>query len=192
MIIPTCTDKPTVSYACYLTSPDGALASISEISAGVKVESMKVEYVVLADGAQAVGGKLYILGGGWSIFYAQAFPAPINIGLGVNVSYTSNELGMTYPWSVTIADEAGIPIVPEMNSQVQVPQPSPGLPSVFVNRLPFAMQIGLAVPRPGKYTITVKFGSSTVKTDFDAIFVRAAPGASPPDMPEPTSDEPRN
>ena len=57
---------------------------------------MKIEYAILADGAQAVGGKLYILGGGWNVFYAQAFPAPVNIALGVNVSYTSNETGMTY------------------------------------------------------------------------------------------------
>ena len=149
---------------------------------------MKIEYVVLADGAQAVGGKLYILGGGWSIFHAQAFPAPLNIGLGVNISYTSNESGMTYPWSVTITDEADIPVVPQMNSQIQIPQPPPGLPvGVFGNRLPLALQIGFAVPRPGKYTITVKFGSSAVKTDFDAIYVGASPN-----MPEPRPDEPRN
>ena len=153
---------------------------------------MKIEYVVLADGAQAVGGRLYILGGGWSIFYAQAFPAPINIGLGVNVSYTSDELGVTYAWSVSIADEAGIPIIPEMKGQLQIPWLSSGPPSVPLNRLPFAMQIGLAVPRPGKYTIAVTFGSSTNKTDFNAIFVRAFPGATPPNMPEPTPDEPRN
>jgi len=153
---------------------------------------MKIEYVILADGAQAVGGKLYILGGGWNVFYAQAFPAPVNIALGVNVSYASNETGMTYPWSVTITDEAGIPIVPEMNGQVQIPQLPPGLPSVAVNRLPLAMQIGLAVPRPSKYTITVRFGDSTMNTDFNAIFVRAAPAATPPDMPEPNADEPRN
>jgi len=54
------------------------------------------------------------------------------------------------------------------------------------------MQIGLAVPRPGKYTIAVTFGSSISKTDFNAIFVRAVPGATPPDLPEPTPDEPRN
>jgi len=153
---------------------------------------MKIEYVILADGAQAVGGKLYILGGGWNVFYAQAFPAPVNIALAVNVSYTSYETGVTYPWSVTIADEAGIPTVPEMNGQVQIPQLPPGLPSVAVNRLPLAMQIGLAVPRPGNYIITVRFGSSTVTTEFNAIFVRAAPGATSPDMPEPNPDEPRN
>src|SRR5262245_15796282 len=99
---------------------------------------------------------------------------------------------MTYTWGVTIGDEAGIPIIPEMKGQVQIPQLPRGLPSVPVNRLPFAMQIGLAVPRPGSYTISVTFGSSTNKTDFNAIFVQAVPVATPPDMPEPTSDEPRN
>ena len=99
---------------------------------------------------------------------------------------------MTYMWSVTIADEAGILIIPGMNGQLQIPQLPRDLPSAPVNRLPFAMQIGLAVPRPGKYTIAVTFGSSISKTDFNAIFVRAVPGATPPDLPEPTPDEPRN
>lgn len=74
---------------------------------------------------------------GWSIFYAQAFTAPISIGLGVNVSYSSNEIGMTHTWSVTIGNEAGIPIIPEMKGQLQIPQLLSGLPSAAVNRVPF-------------------------------------------------------
>ena len=109
---------------------------------------------------------------GWSIFYAQAFAAPISIGLGVNVSYSSNEIGMTHTWSVTIGNEAGIPIIPEMKGQLQIPQLLSGLPSAAVNRVPFAMQISLAVP--------ATFGTSTSKTDFNAIFVRAVPVAMPP------------
>jgi len=155
-------------------------------------EPMKIEYMILEDRAQALGGKLYILGGGWSISHAQAYPAPLNLAIGVGVSYTFNEFGMTYPWSVTIADEAGIPIVPGMSGQLPAPQPLAQVPKGLTKRLPFVLQIGLVVPRPGKYSITVRFGSSTVKTDFDAIFVRAAPGVTPPDLPEPTPDEPRN
>jgi len=154
---------------------------------------MKIDYVILADGAQAIGGKLYVLGGGWSIFHAQSYPAPLNLAIGVGVSYDAFEFGTTHPWNVAIADETGVPIVPEMGGQLPVPQPLAQMPKGVTNRLPFVLQIGLVVPRPGKYSITVGCGSSTVRTDFDALFVRAlAPGATPADLPDPTPDEPRN
>ena len=41
---------------------------------------------MLADAAQVAGGKLYVLGGGWSVLYA---PAPFAIALKIEV-----------PWSV--------------------------------------------------------------------------------------------
>ena len=126
---------------------------------------MKVEYVVLADRAQALGGKLYILGVA-GVFSTPRLSRLLSIGLGVKRDRND------HTWSVTIGNEAGIPIIPEMKGQLQIPQLLSGLPSAAVNRVPFAMQISLAVP--------ATFGTSTSKTDFNAIFVRAVPVAIPP------------
>ena len=167
------------------------LSGISEISGAAKLLHMKIDYVILADAAQGVGGKLYILGGGWGVFHAVAFPAVVQIGLGIGVSYTAKDFGMSYPSSITIADEADVPVVPPANGPLQIPPPPPQMPrSVSQYRIPFAAQFGIALPRPGKYTVTVRIGSSTVKTEFDAILM-GAPGVAPT-MPEPTPDEPRN
>ena len=36
---------------------------------------LEIDFMILADGAQAVGGKLYMLGGGWSASSFPSFPA---------------------------------------------------------------------------------------------------------------------
>src|SRR5260370_39611657 len=42
-----------------------------------RAEKMKIEYALLADAAQAVGGKGFVLGGGWDLFRAASYPAPV-------------------------------------------------------------------------------------------------------------------
>jgi hypothetical protein len=132
---------------------------------------MKVEYVVLADAAQAVNGKLYILGGGWSVYRCATFPSPIQIAIAMSVTFTANEAGMRVPLSIVIADEAGVPIVPEMKGQIEAGQPLPDLPKGVTHRLPFAANMGILIPRAGRYTIMVRVGSSSTPVGFDAIFV---------------------
>jgi hypothetical protein len=132
---------------------------------------MKIDFVVLADAAQAVGGKLFILGGGWSIFRAASFPAPVQIALAINVSFTSTEIGIRFPVNIVIADEAGVPIIPEIKGQVETGQVTPDMPKGIGGKLPLAVNVGVNVPRAGKYAIMVSVGSSKLAVYFDAIFV---------------------
>ena len=49
-----------------------------------------VEFALLADSVQAVGGKLYVLGGGWDTLFVSGFPArhhSMAIGLRVRVPW---------------------------------------------------------------------------------------------------------
>jgi Family of unknown function (DUF6941) len=132
---------------------------------------MKIEYVVLSDAAQAVGGKLYILGGGWTLFRAMKFPAPVQIALAMSISYTAAEAGKQFPLRIAIADEAGVPIAPELNTQVSAGPAKPDLPVDVDLRLCFAANMGLLIPRAGKYTVLVTAGPSSLVTHFTAIFV---------------------
>jgi Family of unknown function (DUF6941) len=131
---------------------------------------MRIEYVVLADAVQAVGGKLYILGGGWSIFRSANFPTPIQIGLAISLSFGADEAGMKVPLSIIIADEAGVPIVPEMKGQIEIGPPITDLPNGITRRMPFAANMGIMLPRAGRYTIAVRVGASAVQIVFEAIF----------------------
>jgi hypothetical protein len=67
---------------------------------------MKVT-MLLADAAQAVGGKLYILGGGWSIIGPQ--PAPTAIALKIEVPW--NEANISHRLHLALFDEDGKPVV---------------------------------------------------------------------------------
>ena len=45
--------------------------------------------------------------------------------------FTSAEIGGPYPLKIVIADEAGVPIVPELNGQIETGQPAPDLPKAL-------------------------------------------------------------
>jgi len=132
---------------------------------------VKIESLMLADAAQAANGKLFILGGGWSVYKAPNFPMPIQMALAFMVSFSSTEIGIKYPINVAIADEAGVPIVPEMKGQIEVGPPPPEMPKGASHKLPFALNMGLQIPRAGKYGIVVTVGSFKAEIRFDAIFI---------------------
>ncbi len=132
---------------------------------------MKIEYAVLADAAQAVGGKIFILGGGWNVYRAASYPAPVQLAVAIGLGFAGTEIGLRYPVKIVIADEAGIPVVPEMNGQIETGQLSPDLPEGLPVKVPVAWNVSFAVPRPGRYGIVIVVGSEQTALSFDAIFV---------------------
>jgi hypothetical protein len=132
---------------------------------------MKIEYALLADGAQASSGKIFILGGGWNVFRGANYPAPIQLAVAIGMGFTANEIGIKYPLKIVIADEAGVPVVPAVQGQIETGQPAADLPKGSSIKVPVAVNMSFAVPRPGKYGIVVTAGSSHAELSFDAIFV---------------------
>ncbi len=62
--------------------------------------------MMLADAAQEVGGKLFILGGGWSIITGPIVP-PMAIALKVDVPW--NEANQKHQWELVLTDADGKP-----------------------------------------------------------------------------------
>jgi len=111
---------------------------------------MKVT-LLLADAAEAIGGKLYILGGGWSI--RDASPTPMAIAIKIEVPWT--ESNTRHKMRLVLFDEDGQPVtVPtpagerpfEINSVFEVGRPPglrPGTPLDFalaINIAPFPLR----------------------------------------------------
>jgi hypothetical protein len=146
---------------------------------------MKIEYALLADAAQAVGGKIFVLGGGWNLFRSPNFPAPVQLAVAIGLGFTFDEVGSKYPLSVVIADEAGVPIIPEMKGQVETGQPAPDVPATATVKIPVAINVNLSLPHPGTYGIVVTAGTSTAQLSFEAIFagqkVQLSPEESVPE-----------
>ena len=146
---------------------------------------MKIEYALLADAAQAVGGKIFVLGGGWNLFRSASYPAPVQLAIAVGLGFSTDEVGIKYPLNVVIADEAGVPIVPEMKGQVETGQPAPDVPKTASVKIPVAININMSLPHPGTYGIVVTAGSASAQLSFEAIFagkkVEFAPEVAPPE-----------
>jgi hypothetical protein len=114
---------------------------------------MKVT-MMLADSAQAVGGKLYILGGGWSI--TGPLPSPSAIAALVSVPW--NETNRKHRVKVELLDEDYRPVTvptPEgpqpmlISGEFEVGRP-PGIMAGSSIEVPFAFNIGAIPLAPGR------------------------------------------
>lgn len=66
---------------------------------------MRQELLMLADGAEAVNGKLYILGGGVDSHSAAAFPAQLKVDIAVGFLTAWGETNQPIDLQVKIVDE---------------------------------------------------------------------------------------
>jgi len=131
---------------------------------------MKFEFLILCDAAQVADGKLFLIGGGWSTWRSGNYPTRMLLGVGISVIVDWNETGTHYPITITIADEAGVPIMPQVQGQFEVRRQSDvGKDGIHKIILGFNAQVTL--PRPGRYVIEAIAGTAKAQTLFDAIFV---------------------
>lgn len=59
--------------------------------------------MLLADAAQAVGGKLYIIGGGWSL----TGPQPVPSAIAIKIEVPWNEANRVHDWELQLQDADG-------------------------------------------------------------------------------------
>ena len=113
--------------------------------------------MLLCDAAQVADGKLFILGGGWSVTGPD--PAPSAIAIKVEVDW--HEAGQAHHWELFLADadgrEVGIETpegtqMVEIRGDFQVGQPE-GVPPGSPIDLPLAINLGpLPLAAGGRYT----------------------------------------
>ena len=71
--------------------------------------------MLLADSAQVADGKLYVLGGGWSLIGPD--PVPTAIALKIDVDW--NEVDQPHHWELYLVDEDGRPALAETPEGMQ-------------------------------------------------------------------------
>lgn len=142
------------------------------------LSSMKVS-MLLADFAQVVQGKLYVMGGGWSVTGPQ--PSLSAIALKIEVPWTQSN--RRHDFRVELVDADGRPVVlpgPEgekpvvLSGSFEVGRP-PGMPPGTPLDMPLALTIGPMPLMPGRYLWKLFIDNAT-KDDWESAFtVRSAP-----------------
>lgn len=110
--------------------------------------------ILLADSAQAVAGKLYILGGGWSV----TGPGPVPSALAIKIEVPWDRANQRHDLQIALLDVDGQPVkVPtpagdlplELKSQFEVGRPAGVLPGTPLD-VALAVNLGPLPLRPGQ------------------------------------------
>ncbi|NIA26097.1 MAG: hypothetical protein GWP04_11095 [Gammaproteobacteria bacterium] len=118
----------------------------------------EIEVAILADAVQAVGGKLYVLGGGWDTLFASRFPARHpSLGIGVRIRVPWGSVDEEFRLSVDLLDEDGHSAFggKSIIQKFRAGRPS-GIPDGADVGVVRALTInGLVFPRAGGYSFVV-------------------------------------
>lgn len=110
---------------------------------------MRQEFLFLAEGAEAVGGKIYILGGGVDYHQAPAFPVALNvdIALGFLTGWGETNRPIDLQVKVVDEDEKDVFVAGAEITVGRPPQARPGqdIRSLIAIRGPFPLE------KPGAY-----------------------------------------
>ena len=100
-------------------------------------DNITLDYLLVADGADVVNGKLYLLGGGWDRLKVPQLPGPpavpfaVAVGINVPWSLTNRKLG----FSIDVLDADGGEVAQLAGGEFEVGRP-PGLRAGTPQRFP--------------------------------------------------------
>ena len=137
---------------------------------------MDLDFLLVADRAEAVNGKLYLLGGGWDRITLSQFPGAANfdVAFGVLVGYT--ETNERHEFALTLEDDDNQVVFGPVTRHFELGRP-PGLKLAQAQRFMMAVRGPFPIPRAGCYHWVVSLdGRHAGRTTFWADPV-AAPGS---------------
>lgn len=140
--------------------------------------------LILADAAQALGGKVSMLGAGWSVTTSPTAPSAV-VGL---IKVPWDRANEQLPMHLQLVDEDGQPILlpgpsgvedqaVEFRAELEVGRP-PGIKHGTPIDSSFAINIPPLPLAPGRYTWRLQVGGDTVSTAFQVL--GAVPGQPAP------------
>jgi hypothetical protein len=149
-----------------------------------------IEYVTVADHAEAINGKLYLQGAGWTDITALTGPNGetryVHLGLAVSVLVGWNETNQRFPLRLTISDEDGAELI-RVNAQIEAGRPAGAQHgSDFRKVLAFGAEVQF--PRPGGYQLRAVLGEDQERAVSFRVHTR--PQAAPPPGPPPPGPPP--
>ena len=128
-----------------------------------------VEFLILADRAEAINGKLYMMGGAWDRLTVKDFnvPAALGMAIGVIIPWTSTNEDHTL--KVHLEHEDGTTILPQIEGRLNTGRPANAIPGQgFMITMTITGEWKL--PGPGSYRIVASFREeASKKVVFHAI-----------------------
>jgi hypothetical protein len=127
--------------------------------------------MILCDAADTVGGKLYVLGGGWTHLLSPG--QPVNMALGVIIAVPWDETNRKHALQVVLLNEDGEQVTQgddsvENGGHIAVGRPLGVKPGSAINTV-FAFRFNGLVLDVGGYVWELRLGAVQARTPFWVI-----------------------
>jgi hypothetical protein len=147
---------------------------------------MEVDFLILSDGAQVVGEKLYMLGGGWMVVNAQQFPATIPMAMALGILVGWNETNRRHTFKLEVVDEDANVVLFKVDGGFEQGRPA-GIRPGLDQRVQMAFSFPISFQKAGQFVARAHLnGQEAKRTPFVVNDVRMQ-GAPPPATAEPGS-----
>ncbi len=117
---------------------------------------MDIEHALIADYAEIVNGKLYLMGGGWDTTHAPQAPATVRLAVAVGVRLEWGDAGRDFPVLITVEDDDGhehVRIQGAVNAS-HAPSAVPGTAQLAQ----IAANLPITLPAFGGYRVRINVG----------------------------------
>jgi hypothetical protein len=141
-----------------------------------ELEQVELDFLILADAADVVNGKLYMMGGAWDRRFVNDFAQPVPVQIAVGILVPWNLTNEPHTVQVHIEDENGAAIEPRVQGRVTVGRP----PYARKGQMFRAMAVikGMwKLPAAGTYRVVASLagGAAAKSAVFQAEQVSAPP-----------------
>lgn len=111
-----------------------------------------VDFLILSDWAQVLGGKLYLQGGGWDTLTAANFPHQQNIGVALSLRVPWNATNQRYSVDLDVANDDTQEALLKLHAELETGRP-PGIPPGTDQFVMIALNGAPTLSRPGSFVI---------------------------------------
>lgn len=137
----------------------------------------KIEYIMVADHAEVLNGKLYAHGAGWTDL-AQPLgpdgqPGINHLGIAASVMVGWNETNRRFPFLIRLLHEDGMEMF-KIEAQMEAGRP-PGIPLGSDFRSLMAVSAEIKFPQPGRYELRAELDGAGEGTDIRSVSFRVNP-----------------
>lgn len=140
----------------------------------------RIDFLILADRAEGINGKLYLMGGGWNEIGVSDFGQPVSLSLAVGVLVPWNATNELHALTIFIETEEGTRLAPEISAQLNIGRPPGAVPGQSFRAL-IAVNGAWKLPQAGGYRAVAVLGNGDRKTA--SFLARDVPGLMLPNPP---------
>lgn len=130
-----------------------------------ELDRITIEYMVVADGAHSVGGKLYVLGGGWDHLFVPTLPGPAvqPFALAVSVKIPWHLTNRRFACTFELTDADNQPIGDPLRMDMEQGRP-PGSRQGSALPLLMALSVNPHFPQEGRYVFHGSIDQERLRT----------------------------